>query len=1047
MNPTPRPVAAADFLSRLTLHFALALVLALTTRAAESNAPAAVGSLEGRVANAQSGEFLARARVVIEPSGQEAFTDSGGYFLLGRVPAGPITIQVFYTGLPLHASTRQIAAGQRLHLDIALGDSAATPASGAIRLDRFTVSSSKEMEGAALAINEQRFASNMRTVVATDELGFVPEGNVAEFMKFLPGITIESSGGFAREVSINGVASSYVPITVDGFNLASAHPGGGTGRNAALDMISINNLARVEVSFSPTPDMPGAALAGSVNMVPRSSFERTKPLFTASAYVLMRDNARDFHRTPGPRAEPTRKVHPGFDFTYIRPVNSRFGFTLAAGTSKNYLNQDLIQNTWRGAGNATNGVAFPHTSPDRPYLTTVQLADNTKDSVRHSFSLTVDYRLTAADRLAFSFQYTSTSFANMARSLIFNVNRVNPGDFTPFSTRGATGAGSLQNTNIGQTRDNRTYMPTLTWRHEGPLWKLDAGLGHSHARSVLRGFDRGFFNTTSAQRTGVTVSFADIFYLRPNLITVTDGTTGQPVNPYALGTYALGSTAGNTTKNVDLQRTAFANARRDFDWSVPVTLRTGLDVRQSARDLRGHNQPFTFVGRDGRTSTTPAAGDDTAAPFLDAPFSQRYAPYGFPQVQWMSNEQIWDYYHANRTHFVADENAAYRSQISGSKHIEEVVSSAYLRGDVNLLARRLKLVGGLRVEQTNASGEGPLTDPTRNFQRDARGAFILGANGRPLPITANALAVSQLTFLDRGAQAEKEYLRLFPSLNASYQVREDLIARASHYYSVGRPDLNQYASGITLPDTESAPGLTNRITVNNAGIKAWSAQTTNLRLEYYFAGVGQISAGVFRRDFDNFFGNSVFPATPEFLALYGLDPATYRNYEVSTQTNLEETVRMEGVDFSYKQALTFLPPWARGVQVFANGSAQRTKGDTRGNFAGYIPRSGSWGVSLTRPAYNLRINWSYRSRQRRNLVTATTGIEPETYNWGVKRLTIDLLGEYYFTRRLALFANLRNVNDATEDFELYGPNTPPHAQFRSRLDFGSLWTFGVKGTF
>ena len=30
------------------------------------------------------------------------------------------------------------------------------------------------MEGAAIAINEQRVAPNMRTVVATDELGFVP---------------------------------------------------------------------------------------------------------------------------------------------------------------------------------------------------------------------------------------------------------------------------------------------------------------------------------------------------------------------------------------------------------------------------------------------------------------------------------------------------------------------------------------------------------------------------------------------------------------------------------------------------------------------------------------------------------------------------------------------------------------------------------------------------------------------------------------------------------------------------------------------------------
>jgi iron complex outermembrane recepter protein len=221
----------------------------------------------------------------------------------------------------------------------------------------------------------------------------------------------------------------------------------------------------------------------------------------------------------------------------------------------------------------------------------------------------------------------------------------------------------------------------------------------------------------------------------------------------------------------------------------------------------------------------------------------------------------------------------------------------------------------------------------------------------------------------------------------------------------------------------------------------------NLRIEYYFAGVGQISAGAFRRDFENFFGGVVFNATPEFLALYGLDPAIYDSYDVATQENLPGRVRMTGLDFSYKQALTFLPAWARGVQVFANASAQRATGEASENFAGYIPRSGSWGVSLTREQYNVRINWNYRGRQRRGIVAAGPSIEPGTYNWGLKRLYIDVSGEYRFTRRLSLFANLRNIRDATEDMEIAGPSTPPHAQFRQRLDFGSLWTFGVKGTF
>jgi len=234
--------------------------------------------------------------------------------------------------------------------------------------------------------------------------------------------------------------------------------------------------------------------------------------------------------------------------------------------------------------------------------------------------------------------------------------------------------------------------------------------------------------------------------------------------------------------------------------------------------------------------------------------------------------------------------------------------------------------------------------------------------------------------------------------------------------------------------------------VNNAAIKAWSAQTVKVSLEYYFERVGLFSVGAFRRDIENFFESATFDATPGFLGLYGLDPVLYDRYDVATQRNLGSTVRTEGYDVNYRQALTFLPRWARGIQVFANGSAQRVRGPEADNFSGYIPRSGSWGISLSRERYNVRLNWNYIGRQRRGLVTGR-GIEPSTFIWGLKRSYIDLTGELSLTRNFALFANLRNINDPTDDQETAGPSTPAVAQFRQRVDFGSLWTLGVKGTF
>jgi hypothetical protein len=338
-------------------------------------------------------------------------------------------------------------------------------------------------------------------------------------------------------------------------------------------------------------------------------------------------------------------------------------------------------------------------------------------------------------------------------------------------------------------------MPTFTWRHNGPVWRIEAGAGHSQGTNRIRDIDKGFFNNSVSRRTGVTVSFADNFYLRPGRITVTDA-AGAAVDPYSLSSYSLVSS--NTIQNdtMDLQRSTYGNLRRDFGGRIPITLKAGYDVRQRARDLRGGTRPFNFVGADGRASTTPIGNDDSPAPHLDPSFSQRTLPFGFPRAQWVSNERLWALYQGNPNTYTINPDAWYRSEVSLSKYVEETVYAGFLRGDTQFMANRLKFTGGVRFEQTNIEAAGLLTDPTRNFQRGANGNVIVGANGQPLLIrpASDALGVSRLTLIDRGARVDKEYLRMFPSLNASYNIRENLIFRAAVYKSIGRPDFNQYTT-------------------------------------------------------------------------------------------------------------------------------------------------------------------------------------------------------------------------------------------------------------
>ena len=323
------------------------------------------------------------------------FTDQTGSYRLTGVPSGPTVLEVFFTGLDPLQLPVTIRAGDVVDQDISLTNSAryGTDASGTVKLDSFVVATARETDSAAIAINEQRFAANIVTVVAADEFGVVPDGNIGEFLKMLPGITMDYRGGDPREISMNGVSSANVPVTIGGFALASSEVSG-AGRNVELNAISINNLSRIEAVYSPTPETPGSALAGSVNMIPRSAFERSRPIFSGSVYLTARDSSLE-GRTEGPsrRDTPTWKVRPGFEFSWVVPVNRTFGFTVSAGASSQYSSEPFMQNTWRGAGAVTNGTTLPDTTPGRPYLSDYLYRDSTVGRDRTAFGATVDYRL------------------------------------------------------------------------------------------------------------------------------------------------------------------------------------------------------------------------------------------------------------------------------------------------------------------------------------------------------------------------------------------------------------------------------------------------------------------------------------------------------------------------------------------------------------------------------------------------------------------------------------------------------------------------------
>src|SRR5687767_1656854 len=104
---------------RVYFHAQLCRSLAafvLLAAAGQSYAQTTVGSVEGRVQNAVTGDFLNNARVAVKGSPNVVFTDVDGRFRLNGIPAGAATVQVTYTGLDPQEQTVQVTpAGVARH--------------------------------------------------------------------------------------------------------------------------------------------------------------------------------------------------------------------------------------------------------------------------------------------------------------------------------------------------------------------------------------------------------------------------------------------------------------------------------------------------------------------------------------------------------------------------------------------------------------------------------------------------------------------------------------------------------------------------------------------------------------------------------------------------------------------------------------------------------------------------------------------------------------------------------------------------------------------
>ncbi len=1024
----------------LAVFFALAVaIFSPTSLLAQSG----TGIIEGRVYNSSTGRALSNAHIAVDGTDREAVTDDTGAYRLTGVPAGAARVTVSYVGMQPQSAAVNVTAGGSTQREFELAFAIATvtkPGEETVKLDAFSVTADREMSARAISLNEQRNAPNIKNVVATDEFGNRGAENIGEVLLFLPGVSIATSGPEATTVSLRGFPGNNSGLTVDGAD----SPATFNGNSRALDLreVPMNNVSRVEVTKVPTPDMPASGLGGSINLISRNGFEAKVPKFTLNAYTMFHNHngiTFDGGHQNADSSTTAARVEPSFDFSYLYPVNKNLAFTLGGAR------------TWRAKPMET-GTKDTDESATWDLVRLVQTTSQWNSLAQITKTLQgqvgVDWRISPADTISTNMQYRKYDLAITRSVLGFAFGAGATGGST-FTQGAATGVGTVTMNGSGENVEGitQTKLYNLKYRHRGDLWKLDVTGSYSTSGSNRPDIDNGYFNTTPSTLANVIIrgdNLQNSSGIIPTRYTVTDR-TGAPINYLDGGNYSINTV---NTNQVDWNSQVYqlrADLSRDFLGPIPFTLKTGVYSNTLQNDQRRY--PITWNFRpNGATDVTSRLASKFDV--FDNAFNDDGPTLYGQKVRWISGKKLYDLYQKNPSWFVSDDATTWQNYVSNSRSLTERISATYLRADTRLFKNRLWLVGGVRFERTDDIGSGPLDNINAQYQKNANGTLVDGnpnvAGIQPVFLTNDLVARAKLRYTERGATSDRNYHGYYPSLNASFTIMEGLILRAAYAETIGRPNINFIIPGTTITGGDTA---TPTITVNNSGLKPWSARNYDLSLESYQMKDGFASIGVFQKNIKDFFAVTNTIATPELLDLYGLggDPSLV-GYTISTRSNGGDA-KITGFEFSYRQSLTFLPQWARGFQVFVNGTKLSLQGSNTADFSGYTPKSASAGITFARSRLRLKGTVSYTGDISTGLVATSATIPAGTYNYQGKRTRIGFDATYDLTKRYTIYASLQDLGGFVQNLQRYNDSTPDYAKGMRRQELGFYTTIGVTAKF
>lgn len=246
---------AVSILVAVTLSLMLNLL-------ASDPAWAQFGRIVGKVTEAGSGDGMPGANVFVQGTSLGSSTNIDGRYVISRVPVGTYTLEVSYLGYEKQTRAITVESSVSATADFALEESAL--------ITEEIVVLGVRAKNQARALNQQMNATNIRNVVASDQMGRFPDASAPEALQRIPGIHVVRDQGEGRYVQIRGGSPAMTSVSFNGERMPSPE---GDVRQIAMDAVPTEILESIEVSKAITPDMDADAIGGAVNMVTKRAPE------------------------------------------------------------------------------------------------------------------------------------------------------------------------------------------------------------------------------------------------------------------------------------------------------------------------------------------------------------------------------------------------------------------------------------------------------------------------------------------------------------------------------------------------------------------------------------------------------------------------------------------------------------------------------------------------------------------------------------------------------------------------------------------------------